>query len=281
MKLKICLILLINLIFIITGFGQDIYKTYEFADSKLKNGEYLLAIEALQRVFYFDTVNELKNKLALKLSECYFNLGDYKKANKFNDLAHNLENNDSIKNDIVFKKVLNLYLLNEYQYALVELISLDENLVKSQQKTKHFYFGLIYYKQESYSESEKHFKLCLEEEDGVLVQLDSLFYINNKIKKNWPRTSQYMSMLIPGSGQLANGAVKSSLNSLVLTSSLLFLYGYTAVNYSIVDAAVSVLPWFMRYHRGGYENTYQIALNKQATKRNKILIQIIEFYEHN
>lgn len=277
--MKIFLTILISLFLVTVNYCQDIYKTYEFAVSKFESDEFEIAIETLQRVYFFDPDNMLKAEVSGKLAECYFNLGDYKKSNKFLDLALNLEVNDSIKNALAFKKVLNLYFMEEYKFALVELFGIADNLNISQERSKQFYFGLMYYKQEKYIESEKHFNLCFEENDDMLVQLETLFNANDNIKKNWSYISQYMSMLIPGSGQLANGETKSALNSFVLTTSLLLLYSYTAINYTLTDAVMSVLPWFMRYHRGGYENTFQIALNKQTLKRNRILSEIISLYQ--
>jgi hypothetical protein len=42
---------------------------------------------------------------------------------------------------------------------------------------------------------------------------------------------------------------------------------------------ISLLPWFGRYHRGGYENAYRIALQKQQEKKDAILLQLLELYE--
>ena len=47
----------------------------------------------------------------------------------------------------------------------------------------------------------------------------------------------------------------------------------------MADAMLSVMPWFMRYHKGGYDNAYKIAVKKQKEKRDLILTSIIELYQ--
>ena len=246
----------------------------------MKSGDYFEALESLHRVYFFDSESEYRADVAKNIAECYVELIEYNKASKFYDIAYNSEDNDSIKNELSFRKVLIFFLQSQHQYALAELYALDENLIYKHKKANDFYSGITQFQLGKYEESKADLEKCFISMDSK-EKLDSLFNIVENINDNWPRISQFMSVFIPGSGQLANGAYKSAINSFVLTGSLLFLYGFTISQYSFVDAVISVMPWYMRYNRGGYENAYKIALQKQDEKRNDILFKIIELYEEN
>ncbi|NOZ47687.1 MAG: hypothetical protein GXO79_13035 [Chlorobi bacterium] len=276
--MKIFLIVISSLFFLKNIQGQDIEQVYRFAVKNSKEENYNRAIHEFERVFYFDTESNYRKKVTIELAHCYLKTQEFEKALKFYDLAYGLTQNDSLKNEIIFKKVFIYILQKEYLYAEVELLNTFNTVKYNQEKQENFLFGLTYYGQNKYNDSKKYFNHCFETEQSK-SQIDSLFNILGHIKPSWPAISKYMSMILPGSGQLANASVKSAVNSFVLTFSILTLYAYTAANYTLYDAVISVLPWFARYHRGGYENAYRIALLKQEEKRNNILIQIIDLYE--
>ena len=102
------------------------------------------------------------------------------------------------------------------------------------------------------------------------------------MRRTNPAIPTTMSIIIPGLGQLYLGDLKSALNSFMLTSGFALLFIHTALEYSLIDAAASVLPWYQRYYQGGYENAGKIALKKREKKLTyeykKILGLITENY---
>jgi tetratricopeptide (TPR) repeat protein len=226
LKPKAILSATICLLSINTFFAQSFEHTLHFANEKMQQEEYELAIEALNRAFFFNSSDELTAQIAFDLGLSYQATGDLHNAKKFYDIAYRNEFDEHLKNEIIFKKVFVHYQLQEYQFALVELFSLPEQLNESQIRTSNFYLGLISYQLNKFDESKEYFRKCFDEENNQ-NQVDSLLQIVEKMHPNWPRISQFMSVFIPGSGQLANGEFQSGINSLVLTSGIFVLYLYT------------------------------------------------------
>ena len=69
---------------------------------------------------------------------------------------------------------------------------------------------------------------------------------------------------------------KNSINSLLLTGGFVTLGVFMAQDYTYLDAILTSIPWFMRYHKGGYKKAYNIAIEKRAMRRNNTYKKILE-----
>ena len=71
----------------------------------------------------------------------------------------------------------------------------------------------------------------------------------NHLKPN-PKVASFLSMIIPGSGQLYSGKLKSGINSFLLTGAALTAFTLINVRYSFLDAILGVFPYYQRYYTG-------------------------------
>jgi hypothetical protein len=85
-----------------------------------------------------------------------------------------------------------------------------------------------------------------------------------------------MSIFLPGLGQFYAGDIKNGLNSLLLTGGFFTIGFIVAINYSLVDAMVAVVPWIQRYYVGGYNRAAGIAENKKKSKQDKVYQAILQ-----
>jgi hypothetical protein len=47
-------------------------------------------------------------------------------------------------------------------------------------------------------------------------------------------------------------------------------------NYSIIDAVVSVLPWYQRYYMGGLNNTAELVEKKRQKNRSEAYREVMD-----
>lgn len=252
--------------------AQDLKQTLSFADAQREMGNHDVAAKAYKRIIFFQT-EEFRENVFARLADTYLDIAEFKNAAKYYDLAYAYERNDSLKNEFTLKKSFCRLVEQEYSYALLELFSLEDNLPEEQQNRKNFYLGISYFGTGDFENSETYFQKCLAEEDKK-AELSKLFEKNAKIRIN-PKTAKTLSIILPGLGQFYAGDIKNGLNSMILTGGLIALGIYSATQFTIFDAAISILPWYQRYYVGGFKKAEIIAQNKLDKKRNAIYKQII------
>lgn len=252
-----------------------------YADQQAGWGNYNEAISLYRRVLFFDTLNNSSAEVCKKLASCYIVTKDYVKAREFSKIAGNLANNDSVRNEMIFQTAY-LYLLeNDYNYALIELYGINDLGTTYFESKKNFYLGVALFQQTDYKESREYFAGCIDSADKESLQaLNDVFDQIKKIDKRYnPKTAKILSIFIPGSGQVYSGDFKGSVNSLILTAGLAALYINSAINYTFIDATVSILPWLQRYYQGGYENAARSAIIKKERKIKEQYHQVISVIE--
>jgi hypothetical protein len=52
----------------------------------------------------------------------------------------------------------------------------------------------------------------------------------------------------------------------------------TAINLTLLDALMTVAPWFQRYYMGGFNRAENIAAVRFKNKQNKVYLNILEVY---
>ena len=110
-------------------------------------------------------------------------------------------------------------------------------------------------------------------------KIDSLFVVLESIKGPKPKKARILSTFLPGLGQLYAGDIKNGINSFVLTGVLFVLGINTAINLTLLDALMTVAPWFQRYYMGGYNRAENIAAEKFKEKQNRVFLSILSVYD--
>lgn len=101
---------------------------------------------------------------------------------------------------------------------------------------------------------------------------------NSKADKVKPNLAMWMSVVVPGSGQILYGNWNDGLKSMGLTAALIGLYFNYVSQFSLVEGYLVVLPWFQRYHKGGYMIAKQTALDKEEQYRSKAYQEILKLH---
>ncbi len=262
-------------------YTQNIDETFEFGNNQMTIGNFDNAIEAYRRVLFFDSSGKYSFKAGLNLSVCYLKENEFDKSQYYIDFAYVLSDNDSIKNELIFQKAANFIEYEYYDQALIELLNLNRLTSEYFEKKKNFYLGIVYFQKKEFRSSDKHFNNCIDTIYTAEKQkLSYLFNEINHINKRYnPKFAKTLSLIIPGLGQIYCGDIKGGLNSLLLTGALGFLFFNTAINYSILDALISVGPWYQRYYQGGFQNAERSAVSKREKEVALIYSDIIDIFE--
>lgn len=270
---NICLLIIIS-VFSVAGLSaQNIEQTRELANLQYEKANYHQAISYYQRILFFDKQSYNSN-IHQRLGNCFFEIGEYDKAAESYDIAWYAEKNDSVKNELAFQKISSLLLQNKFQFALIEVLNLNEELPDNFQKKREFYSGIIYFGLEDFERSKHHFNSVISD-SALEDELENLFDKNKKLERLNPKKARILSMIVPGLGQFYSGDIKNGINSLLLTGLFAYLYINTAINFSFLEGYLIVFPWFQRYYSGGYKraglNTETIKSNKRAAIYQEIL----------
>ena len=278
-KLKICLIAVFSFFLFVPVKAQTIEQTLLFAREQAHLNNYSAAINAYQRVLFFDK-HQYYPEIYSQLGDCYFEIRNFEKAAEYYDLAYYSLKNDSLKNEILFKKTASLLLINNYKFALIELFSLGNNLSEYFEQKKHFYLGITYFGLGQFDLSENHFLQTLNDDYTLQkLQLKESFIKNKRIDRIKPKTAKILSMIIPGLGQFYSGDIKNGINSFLLLGAFAALYINTSINFSIFEAYISVFPWYQRYYAGGFKRAEINAKNRTEEKRALVYQELIKTIE--
>ena len=255
-------------------YSQTINQTIAFADQQYELKNFEIALENYHRVLFFskDTNNFY---LYNQISNIYYELQEFNKAIKYFDLSLSACKNARMKYQIIFKKV-NCYIsLRNFQYGLIELFSINDSIPVNIQQQKNFYLGICFFGLKNFKSSEKYFiksltPSCIEQKQAVHE-----LFLDKKLNKPNPKTALILSIILPGTGQIFSGEIKSGINSLLLTSTIAMLGVYLFYQYTLFDAVLFVSPWLLRYYQGGILNAKNFAEQKRQNNRNKIFNKIL------
>ncbi len=279
MKLRIFILIISTFLFSGTQ-AQDIDMTLDFANSQYKKGNYDRAISAYRRVLFFDSTGQFTDKSYYRLAECYLATASLKKSVYYYDLAYAATGSDSVKQAVIFDKSYLFILNGQPNYALMELASLGNDLPPEFEQQRSFYSGLIYFMNEQYDKSYNSFSNALDSTSHHKhYLLDSLFHELEDINRLNPKLARYLSLAIPGLGQLYAGYPVEAANSFLISAAFWGLYFYTLQQYTLLDALLSIYPWVQRYYIGGHFRAGDLAERKKHDRRNLLLIEIVELYK--
>ena len=276
MKRKVLILFFANIIFVQLGvYAQNTAETLQLVENSYNIGNYDNAIYYYQRILHFGSEIE-KNESYIKIGDCYFETGEFDKSYSFYELAFNTAKQDSAKTEIMFKKAMLRLNQGRYNLALVELIDYNSINNDSFVQKKEIYLGITYFLLNNFELSENHIlnyaKITCPDR---INDIKALFEENRKINTKLIKTTAVLSSIIPGLGQLYIGDYRNAANSAVLNFALLGTSIVVAYRYGIVNAIVSVLPWFYRYYAGGIKKAKQTAKLKIDYKRQIIFNKLL------
>lgn len=257
------------------SYSQTLVQAKAIADSAFTRAHFKLAAKTYERVAFFEgeTVNFTTY---YKLGLCQQALGNIPLALKSFDRAYFLAQTNAKKNEVNFAKIQLLLTQKDFNTALLELFGLIP-VDSAQARRKNFLLSVGYFAQQKYEQAEVAFTEALGAQ--YASQLTPLLRDKRLTRPN-PQTAKILSILIPGFGQMYAGDVEAGVNALLLASAIIGSGVYIAQLYTPIDAAVSIIPWYLRYYIGGYAKAEEIAIRKNQENRSEVLNDILLLFEN-
>jgi len=269
------LLIWISFLLCINVIAQTPKELFEYSNNCYENGNYIEAIKSYKRLIFFDKVI-YGPKSYQKIAHSYYKISDYNEAINYFDLAYNAGENDSLKLESIFGKLLCYMQLKNYDYALLEVYNIGDSLTKKNIARKKFFEGSIFFMKEEYAKAKEIFEnICIDDTDykNKFNSLYSEFLIENRFSI---KRAKLLSYILPGLGQAYSGDYKNSINSFLLTVGFVTLYLTVASTISPIEAIVGIGPWFQRYYQGGIKHAGLIAQKKKEKIKSKFYIAIAE-----
>jgi len=268
---------LLILIISISAFAcqaQSLTKVFELGKEQMELGQYEYAVQSLERVLYFAPANApILTETYSRLAQCYRIKHNFSAAAQYYEFAFRVAENENNKNQLLINKAECLVLSGRYFEAKRDLFFFDEQkLTKSQQIAVNRLLGFSELGLDKLESAREYFNKTYAIK-GVSVP-DSISKLWNNLNKNWKakaRWAKISSVIIPGSGLIAIGEVKSGLNSFVLIAGIYSVGLLIARDFTLLDTFLTIAPWAQRYLKGGLVNIDVSIARKRQTIKNKIM----------
>ena len=113
------------------------------------------------------------------------------------------------------------YILQEkYNYAKIEALNIKKKSIKASLIEKNYYLSIITFFKNEFENSKNYLLMISSISDSSKQIISKLYNVagKNHLKPN-PKVASFLSMIIPGSGQLYSGRIKklNEINSFLLT----------------------------------------------------------------
>jgi len=257
--------------------AQNASETMQLGHQYYSAKDFDAAIKTYQRVNFFDQNQAFECKYWI--GESYYADQDYKTAATYFDQAYYLQKDDSIRNEMSLRKTLCLIKQRKFPESLVELYALAEPASNQQAYRQNLYLAVACFGTGKYEKSQQYFTELLEDNQQDQDKVIALFAANKKVDRLNANTARWLSIFIPGAGQIYAGDFKAGINSMVLTGLLLFALLNTAAAYTFWDALISVFPWYYRYYMGGIDNAVDSVAKRKQKQRSEIYSELLKVVE--
>jgi tetratricopeptide (TPR) repeat protein len=272
MRLK-ALFLLVSLAAFPAAEGQTAAQTRAFADSLWAAGKLSDALPVYQRAAFF--MRPVIDAVILgRIADCFSAEGNLERALEYYDHSFFTHTDDSLKKEVLFHKCASYLRSKNYQFALMELYSLEDSLTPYFERERNLYLGMTWFGLEDFDKAAASFDKAAENQ-AQKEMVGKLFAERKKFYRPNPKLASWLSVFLPGSGQIYSGEIFSGINSILLTGFFMGLGVYIGIVNSPIDAIFTALPWFQRYYEGGFRRAADFAVHKRTENRNRIFNEVL------
>ncbi|HPE86097.1 MAG: DUF5683 domain-containing protein [Bacteroidales bacterium] len=252
--------------------AQSSSETLHYARSLTKLNRHLEAVDAYRRVLYFHP--ELTDSIARETGHALRKAGYYDKARYYYNIAFHHTHDTLKKANIRFDIVHSYILEREFMTAHLQLTNMRYALPVYNEKKMAFYRGIVAFQTDQIKEAKNNFVCYFNEQDTSIV-LQAMKNAEKNLAMN-PQKAMWLSLIVPGLGQIYNKEYIEATNSFIINTFFLSIYFYVALNYNPLQGFIAVLPWFQRYYIGGMKRAKQLTIEKKESEKQRILAALLD-----
>jgi len=259
--------------------AQTAAESMRFAEEQVAAGNQSLALKTYQRVLFFSG-DQYKEVCQRHLATLFAAQGEFEKAAFYYDLLYQSAKTDSLRYEALFSKTGLLMLQSQYKKALLELLSLPQNLPEPWMSRKRLYLGAAHFGIREFDLARQDLLplFALEDHSGR-SKFEQLMRQAERISRKSAKKARNLSMVLPGAGQFYAGDYKNGINSLLVNALLGYWLVSTGISFTFLDAAATVSPWLFRYYAGGMRRAGEILEKKKEEGLKKVFGKVLEELE--
>jgi tetratricopeptide (TPR) repeat protein len=256
------------------------------ADSLFEHGDFFEASIQYEMIFFYSQDLQNQALARYKRALCFKNTGDFQKAYEQLMPINPFGISEILFYDIKYELILNSYLSGELHitkanYLLVENYFKQDTLTN---KLNYIYVLTLV----GLSEFESAKQVLIDMAEGlenqekkalVIYDINTLFKKRNLPKVKIENTAKYLSMFIPGSGQIYLGYVGEGLFSFTLNLTALTLGAYGIYQGYYLTGYIVGFGFLSKLHGGNQRRTAELANIKnhnEITDFKKDVVDILE-----
>ncbi|QQS35069.1 MAG: hypothetical protein IPM56_12490 [Ignavibacteriales bacterium] len=238
---------------------SEIEKQYDYAIQLYSEEKYFDAVTEFKRLIFFDKNSEYPVDANRFIAESYKQGGRYDDAIKYFNIALIKSYDENKKYELTIDIIRTNILRGTIPRAMEILDSLERKNIS--ENDINYWRGWAYIFNDEWANASVEFAKC-----------DSAEFLSNYCRsideqKYSPAFAKFISLFIPGAGQIYSGEYLSGFMSLAWN----VFAGYLSINSFMEDRVfdgviTSTLLW-MRFYRGNLQNAEQFAI-----ERNKIIV---------
>ena len=212
------------------------------------------------------------------MAYCYYQQQDYQNAARYFEYSYNVTEDVNYLYDQSLMQILS----QDYKLAKLGLLNISSDGDEVLKARKLALLGMVSFKLEDF-ESANQYLIRFYEHTPVDDSLGfDLIASTTKIRKRYKKSKvKAMSLIIPGTGQMYCGDFKEGFNSLGITVLFGGIYFRVVSSLGLLDAFLSVLPWYQKYYLGGYMKAGVIAVNKQQELLDQLFNEMVAGLENS
>ncbi len=233
----------------------------DLADSLLKFGNNNEAITEYKRFIYFNPEDH-------RISDAYYKIGlAYRRQKKWDDAFSALRKSlamatdDSLRDERRISIGVILIVSQKYspaEFDLLRVSSFSKNPYLRQKAL--FFLGVSHLYTFQWAKAQKAFHQYFSTSDKG-EQVDSLLAEARHLKYKSPLLAKWLSIFLPGMGQIYAGNWRNGLNALAINALTSYLLLDALIERRFQDALISHLSLFERYYRGNRHHAQEAAKN--------------------
>lgn len=257
-------------------YSQDLSTSVKIADSLFQAEQLDQAVKLYKRIVFFDKEEKYDSVTFSRLAYSYYQLQDYQNAARYFEYSYNVTEDINYLYDQALMQILS----KEYKLAKLGLLNVSSDENELLQARKLALLGMVNFKLNDYEGANQYFNEFYAHTPTDDSLGFDLIARTSKIRKRYKKSKvKAMSLIVPGLGQMYCGDFKEGFNSLGITVLFGGIYFRVVSSLGLLDAFLSVLPWYQKYYLGGYMKAGIIAVNKQQELLDNLFNEIVSELE--
>ncbi len=264
--------IVISLLFVLT-FNHHNDLAFGAAEYFFKIGEYKTAVVEYERFLFFnpEVSSETRSYVLYKEALCYRNMKRYKRAIDVLNEAIKNSNDPQFVERLKIEKAVTYIGMKKFDVAEAMLLRTYYFGMQQLKRVAALFLGIIYAREGNWRKSLKFIK----EFQGDTPELEEFSKKVEKANFKSTKKAKWLSVFLPGAGQIYAGHAFSGIDSFILNGGMLTLMVLTMLNKGIILALPFEIMLFRQFYLGNLHNAQDFVKRHNKKLNEKLFYDLL------